>query len=43
MLYDTHSEHFLSFMVFNTRQERKFVARGGLSREFITLNYKIYG
>lgn len=43
MIYSTRSEFFLNLLDYNAREERRFVARGGLTREYITLNHHIYG
>ena len=43
MIYSTRSEFFLDFLAYSAREERRFVARGGFTREYITLNYHIYG
>ena len=43
MLYSTTSDFFANFSSLNTRDERKFIRRGGLCREYITLNHHLYG
>jgi hypothetical protein len=43
MIYSARSEFFLNFLAYSAREERRFVGRGGLTREYITLNHHIYG
>lgn len=43
MLYPVTSMYYESFLKPGLREEQRYVRRGGLSREYIALNHKIYG